>query len=59
MVGSDPEENAGGISSVSTGDSDPTMVKQWKYVTVASEPWKKDDLTLTITGNNNLPIIIL
>ena len=55
MVG-DPEEDAGGLLSTSTGASDPVMVKQWQYL--HQDEWMTDDPTLTVEGDNDLPLIM-
>ena len=51
-----PEENMAGILSTSTGDSEPVMVKQWRYYNQGK--WHTDDPTLTVAGDNNLSVII-
>ena len=58
MVGEDPEANVGGISSASIGDSEPAMVKQWRYYDGDGKKWYTDDNTLTVKGDNNLSVII-
>merc|ERR1712013_235739 len=50
MVGEDPEANVGGISSASIGDSEPAMVKQWRYYDGDGKKWCTDDNTLTVKG---------
>ena len=55
-MGPDPEKDAGGISSTSIGDSEPAMVKQWRYYHQGK--WCTDDPTLTVAGDNNLSVII-
>ena len=55
MVG-DPEEDAVGLQSTISGASDPVMVKQWEYYD--GDNWVTDDPTLTVEGDNDLPLIM-